>query len=190
MPAKSSNQPDDAELVAICNSGEADAATLAFSMLYERHRDYVLRVAMRYAHDPEIAAEALQETFTWLLKRFPPPGPGIELTAQLRTFLYPIARNTAISSMRKSARHESAVADPDELPAAPAHDGNEDAIDRALAGLGARQREVVQLRFVDGLTLAEIASALDLPLGTIKSRLHNALKQLRETPEIKDLFEK
>ena len=114
MPAKSSNKPDDYELVAICNSGDAAAATRAFSLLYERHREYVLRIAMRYAHDPDIAAEALQETFTWLLRRFPPPGPGIELTAQLRTFLFPIARNAAISALRKMKRFESAVDDPDE----------------------------------------------------------------------------
>lgn len=192
MFGKSSKQASDSQLVELCNNGDRDSATKAFATLYERHRDYVIRVAMRYVRDPELAAEALQDTFTWLLRRFPPPGPGIELTAQLRTFLYPIARNAAISALRKSARFESVVADPDELPAPaqPPADANADAIDLALAGLRGRQREVLQLRFVDGLTLAEIAAALDLPLGTVKSRLHNAIKQLKDTPAISDLFEK
>lgn len=192
MFGKSSKQVSDSQLVELCNSGDRDSASKAFATLYERHRDYVLRVAMRYVRDPELAAEALQDTFTWLLRRFPPPGPGIVLTAQLRTFLYPIARNAAISALRKSSRFESVVADPDELPAPalPPANANADAIDLALAGLRGRQREVLQLRFVDGLTLAEIAAALDLPLGTVKSRLHNAIKQLKDTPAISDLFEK
>jgi RNA polymerase sigma-70 factor (ECF subfamily) len=48
---------------------------------------------------------------------------------------------------------------------------------------------VLTLRFVDDLSLAEIALALDVPLGTVKSRLHLALKELREDSGIKDLFE-
>ena len=50
--------------------------------------------------------------------------------------------------------------------------------------------EVLQLRFVDGLSLAEIAQALNVPVGTVKSRLHNALRHLKDDPQIKDLFEK
>jgi len=48
---------------------------------------------------------------------------------------------------------------------------------------------VVVLRFVDDLSLEEIAVALDIPLGTVKSRLHLAIKQLRDDNRIKDLFE-
>jgi RNA polymerase sigma-70 factor (ECF subfamily) len=74
----------------------------------------------------------------------------------------------------------------DELPAETPSDG---AIDAALAALSPERREVVTLRFVDDLSLAEIAAALDVPLGTVKSRLHLALKELREDSRIKDLFE-
>ena len=49
--------------------------------------------------------------------------------------------------------------------------------------------EVLTLRFVDDLSLAEVAEALGIPLGTVKSRLHLALKELREDPQIKHLFE-
>ena len=44
------------------------------------------------------------------------------------------------------------------------------------------------LRFVEDLSLEEIAAALEIPLGTVKSRLHLAIKQLREDPKIRDLF--
>ena len=58
-----------------------------------------------------------------------------------------------------------------------------------LASLSTEQREVLQLRFVDGLSLAEIADAMEIPLGTVKSRLHNALTSLRKDPRTKNFFE-
>jgi len=57
-----------------------------------------------------------------------------------------------------------------------------------LAGLSEAHREVVLLRFVDGLSLEEIAFATEAPLGTVKSRLHNALKLLRDNPRTRELF--
>jgi len=54
------------------------------------------------------------------------------------------------------------------------------AVAETVAALPEAQREVVMLRFVDGFSLPEIAEALDIPVGTVKSRLHNALARLRE----------
>jgi RNA polymerase sigma-70 factor, ECF subfamily len=51
------------------------------------------------------------------------------------------------------------------------------------------QREVLMLRFVDGLALNEIARALEIPLGTVKSRLHNALETLEKNPATKVFFD-
>ena len=48
-----------------------------------------------------------------------------------------------------------------------------------MEALPVGQREVLQLRFADGLSLAEIAQALQVPLGTVKSRLHNAIEAMR-----------
>jgi RNA polymerase sigma-70 factor (ECF subfamily) len=50
------------------------------------------------------------------------------------------------------------------------------------------QREVLLMRFVDDLSLQEIAAALDIPLGTVKSRLHNALQVLRNDRRTRDYF--
>jgi len=178
----------DADLVGVCNSGDAHAAAHAFETLYRRHRDFVLRVARRFTRDRELALDALQDTFTYLLRRFPPHGKGLTLTAQLPTLLYPVAKNSAISAVRKSHR-QAAVDDSflSDLPAEPVPDA--EPIDLALGALSAERREVLTLRFVDGLSLAEIALALGIPLGTVKSRLHIALQQLREDSRIKDLFE-
>jgi RNA polymerase sigma-70 factor (ECF subfamily) len=178
----------DEELVALCNVGDALEAARAFEALYRRHRDFVLRVARRFTHDRELALDASQETFAYLLNKFPPAGAGLRLTARLSTLLYPAAKNAAINAARKARRAAGDGDDLlDELPAEPASDA--EPIDAALARLSPERREVLTLRFVDDLSLAEIAVALDVPLGTVKSRLHLALKELREDSRIKDLFE-
>lgn len=177
----------DAELVEVCNRGDSRAALAAFSTLYERHRSYVLRVAQRFTEDRELAADALQDVFTYLLKQFPPPGPGLTLSARLTTYLYPVAKNATLSLLRKARRLETSGNDPDELPADPAADGDD--LDRLLAALPAERREILSLRFVDGLSLEEIAAALEIPLGTVKSRLHLSIKALREHPAGKKFFE-
>jgi RNA polymerase sigma-70 factor (ECF subfamily) len=178
----------DDELVAICNLGDAHDAARAFEALYRRHRDFVLRVARRVTRDRELALDALQETFAYLLNKFPPAGEGLVLTARLQTLLYPAAKNAAITAVRKARRYAgSGDADLDALPAEPPADA--EPIDAALAALSPEKREVLTLRFVDDLSLAEIAAALDVPLGTVKSRLHLALKELRGDLRIKDLFD-
>ena len=213
----------DEELVEVCNCGSAEEAERAFETLYRRHKDYVLRVALRFVRDRDAALDVLQESFTYLLRKFPPTGDGLVLTARLQTLLYPVAKNCAITALRKADRyrvggsgefdsdwyraggsggsggsgrfedspafgHPGPAPDPDDLPAE-CVEPESGAIDAALAGLSAERREVLTLRFVDGLSLAEIAATLEVPVGTVKSRLHLAIKQLRDDPSIKDLFE-
>lgn len=184
---KRSRDPrSDETLVRTCNRGGPGAAA-AFEALYRRHGDYVLRVALRFAPDMDTALDVLQETFLQLLRKFPPSGDGIELTARLTTLLYPIARNAAIDARRRAARLPvEADIMPDDLPAAPEPDTDD--FGRLLAGLPESQRETLTLRFVDGLTLDEIAEALAVPVGTVKSRLHLGVARLRASPALKDYF--
>ena len=90
-----SDRRSDEELVEVCNVGDAHEAARAFEALYRRHRDFVLRVARRFTRDRELALDALQETFAYLLNKFPPAGAGLTLTARLPTLLYPAAKNAA-----------------------------------------------------------------------------------------------
>lgn len=176
--------PSDFDLVEICNHGNAADAERAFNTLYQRHRNYVIRVALRYVNDHDRALDVLQETFTYLLRKFPPTGDGLRLTSQLTTFLYPVAKNNAINLLRKDNRFPSDMdREPDDLPSRQA-DGPDD-LANLLRELSAEHREVIQLRFIDDLSLQEIAETLRIPLGTVKSRLHLAIKQLRESPAIK-----
>ena len=179
----------DTELVEICNSGDRNAATDAFQVLYARHKDYVLRVAFRYVRDADLALDVLQETFSYVLRKFPPAGTGLVLSAKLETLLYVAAKNNAISSLRKQSRTEPAGQfDPEQLPAPEYRDDSD--LGQILQGLAPEQREVITLRFVDDLALQDIAEILDIPLGTVKSRLHKAIRVMRNSPYVKDFFDK
>jgi RNA polymerase sigma-70 factor (ECF subfamily) len=187
-PVESQNQNDprtDQQLIAAINAGDV----AAFEVLYFRYRAWVVGLAYRFTGDEDLALDVLQETFLYVLRKFP----GFRLTANLKTFLYPAVKNLTLAARRKAGRYQSTGAEQErleQLPAAdpPADTGNELAI--ALASLSEEHRETVLLRYVDGLTLAEIAEAANVPLGTVKSRLHNALEALRQDKCARQYFEK
>jgi RNA polymerase sigma-70 factor (ECF subfamily) len=183
--SKQDGQSDEV-LVDACNHGTATAATQAFTALYTRHKDYVIRVALRFVPDNDAALDVLQETFTYLLRKFPPTGPGLTLSARLPSLLYIVAKNSAITLLRKAQRFpDNGTVQPDELPSPEASETG--GIASLLEELTDERREVLMLRFVDDLPLQDIAFALDIPLGTVKSRLHLALRQLRDNAEAKNL---
>jgi len=180
----------DEQLVAAVNEGDAGA----FEALYLRYRDWSVALAFRFTGDRDAALDVMQEAFLYLLRKFP----GFALTAQMKTFLYPVIRHLAIAAAQKSRRFSSPTlgASDDELidrlpapPPATAPGANLGDLHAVLARLPAGQREVVVLRFVDDLSLQEIAAALGIPLGTVKSRLHLALATLRDDPRTKKYFE-
>jgi RNA polymerase sigma-70 factor (ECF subfamily) len=171
--------PEDRELVLAAAAGDARA----FEALYGRHRDFVLRVARRFGLGEQDALDVLQETFLYVCRKLP----GLELRASFTTFLYPAVKHLSLKRKGFLARFlpsgglfGSAEGVP-EIAVEPAAGGD---MARLVARLPSGQREVVLLRFVEGMDLAEIAAALGVPEGTVKSRLHNALKLLR-----KDFFQ-
>src|SRR6266542_718198 len=153
-PIKSDSR-NDQELIAAINDGDLNA----FEALYYRYRDWVVNQAYRFTGDRELALDVLQETFLYLVKKFP----GFRLTAQLKTFLYPAVRNLSIGARRKAERFQ-----PDEhvtgaLQAASATQpvvSQGESLTAALKVLSEEHREVLLLRFVDDLSLAEIAGTL------------------------------
>ena len=199
---------DDLRLVELCNHGTAAEAEAAFATLYHRHKDYVMRLAMRYTGgDRDLSLDVLQETFGYLLRKFPgvasPSGDGglsegdgvagkpFVLTAKLTTFLFPVVKHNAMAAKRKARRYTPPAEDAPE-PVAPAEhqaDHEPDDVAAVLSGLSDERQEVLMLRFVDGLSLAEIAEAMGIPVGTVKSRIHLAIKQLRGDPRVREFFE-
>ncbi len=174
----------DQDLIAAINGGDADA----FETLYLRYRDWVAALAYRFTGDSDATLDVLQEAFLYLLKKFP----GFRLTANFKTFLYPAVRNLSLTARQKAARYQASEAEAEQLERAPAPESTNTAgqdLQVLLALLPDEQRETVLLRFVDGLSLEEISQAMAIPLGTVKSRLHNALQTLREDPRTKKFFE-
>jgi RNA polymerase sigma-70 factor (ECF subfamily) len=158
--------PSDAELVEACRRGD-DAA---FESLYHRHRDWVVSVAYRFCGRREDALDVLQETFAYLLARLP----GLVLTARFRTFLYPAIKHRALDRLRSERRQVPLETEPLSSDALPGE------LRELIESLSPLHQEVVWLRFADGLDLKEIAEALQIPLGTVKSRLHTAIAALRK----------
>ncbi len=172
---------DDLFLIARINQGDDDA----FAILYQRHREWVFRMACRICGCEHMAQDVMQEVFRYFLGKFP----GFELRCQLRTFLYPAIRNLSLNALRGSRRYvggDPAAAVIDQL-AAPEHSpSGQDDLLQIIAGLSADHREILLLRFVDGMTLPEISELISIPLGTAKSRLHHALAALRAYPNLQN----
>jgi len=173
----------DLELIAAINSGDPDA----FEVLYFRYRDWVVRLAYRFTRDDQASLDVLQETFLYFLRKFP----GFRLTANLKTFLYPAVRNLSAGARERSQRFQATEIELGTIenataPESVSTDLND--LQLVLAVLSEEHREVLLLRFVEGLDLLEIAQAMDIPLGTVKSRLHNGLQTLRNDPRTKEFF--
>ncbi len=174
----------DPALIDAINAGD----THAFEVLYRRYRDWVISLAYRFTGDREASLDVMQETFTYFLSKVP----GFRLTSRFKTFLYPVIRHTALAHRRKAGRESSS---PPEVPSEPAGDAPSEAVEASreeiremMASLPESQREVLLLRFVDGLSLEEIGQAMEIPLGTVKSRLHHGLRTLREDPRTRNFF--
>ena len=172
----------DQELIELANRGDSEA----FGILYHRYRDWVYRLAWRFTGNDSDAQDVLQETFAYLMGKFP----GFELTAAMTTFLYPVVKHTSFAVRRKNRRFVSDDEAVGELaaPAAQETEGSRSELAAVLAVLGEAPRETLLMRFVDGMSLQEIADALDIPLGTVKSRLHHALKALRDDRRTRNYF--
>jgi RNA polymerase sigma-70 factor (ECF subfamily) len=169
----------DEHLVGDLNAGDMTA----FDGLYFRYRDWAVRLARRFTGNDEDALDVLQETFSYFFRKFP----GFVLSARVTTFLFPVVRNLSIAARKKRMREkgESAIVDTP-APVAPQESRSELAI--VLRSLPEIQREVILMRFVDSMSLAEIAQALAIPEGTVKSRLHNALAALKIDPRVRGYF--
>jgi len=178
-PLPQSAENSDRDLIAALNRGDYSA----FKPLYFRHRDWVYRLACRFTGNHDAALDAVQETFGYLLTQFP----GFRLTARLTTFLYPVVRNTALAAKRRDKRLKFG-ATPDIQDDAVALTLPPGALGDALAALPQTHVEVLLMRIVDGMSTDEVATALALAEGTVKSRLHHALETLRGDERLKSLL--
>ena len=167
----------------------ADGDREAFSTLFERHAPLALGVLTRMLGRRDEAEEVLQEAF---LQAWDRAGSYSPRRATPRGWLLVIARSRAIDRIRSRqarARREQAVSREASWNAEvePVGTGRLEAgeraenVDRALTGLPDEQRRCIELAFFEGLTHSQIATSLNQPLGTVKSRILLGMRKLRET---------
>jgi RNA polymerase sigma-70 factor, ECF subfamily len=175
---------NETELVTRAQSGERNA----FSELVRIHAPGVLNIIYRMCGDAQIAEDAAQDTFiqAWLhLSSYRPQ-------ISLRNWLYRIAVNAATDILRKQKRilpnalEDLQLKDPQLGPEALFSQRERTAlVQKAVLSLPDASRAVLVLREYEGLSYHEIADALDIPVGTVMSRLNYARKLLRDKLEQK-----
>jgi RNA polymerase sigma-70 factor, ECF subfamily len=181
-------QDGTAEAELLLKAGRGDES--AFLLLYERHRTPVFRFACRMLGSSQLAEDVTQECFLSILRR---PEAFRAERASLRTYMCAIARHLALKQLRKRGQ-ETVMDDPQEEPSAAAwsvpaesplqtvmEDETARAVRRAVEALPPLQREAVVLFEYQEMSLADIAAACEIDVGTVKSRLHRARERLRRT---------
>jgi RNA polymerase sigma-70 factor (ECF subfamily) len=191
-PCADDQPPSDEELF---REYRTSGCQESFARLVRRHEQGLCRYLSRYLRSRELAEDVCQRTFLQVYLK----QDAFQEGRRLRPWIYRIATNQAIDALRRARRHRAVSLNytSHETP------GNGGLIDdvaarvpspitslvrredstwsrRAVAGLPQRLRRVVELVFFQGLTYREASESLTLPLGTIKSRMSAALRQLRE----------
>ena len=155
----------------------------AFGALVEQYRDNVYRLAYRMCGNAYDADEAAQEAFVAAWRALP----NFRGDAKFSTWLYRLTTNAAIDVMRREKRHQT-VGDGEMIEVADDADSpqetverteQQEAVQKALATLSEEYREVLLLRYMEELDYAEIAEVLQLPSGTVKSRINRAKAALK-----------
>jgi RNA polymerase sigma-70 factor (ECF subfamily) len=170
---------ENLQIIIRAQSGDREA----FAILFEQYKNLVYKTAFLMLGASAEAEDALQEIFVQVYKSLSGFDPG---KAAFTTWLYRITFNYCLNHRRKR-RHETlplegiSPALRSEFPGAQLAD--EEILRQAIGKLTDKQHAVVILRYFWDLPYAEIAQILDIPLGTVKSRLDLALKTLRNVLE-------
>ena len=169
----------DRELVYAARAGDA----VAFDNLFYRYRDGIYRLGLAITKDPSAAEEIVVDTFARAHRAIE----RLEPDDTLRPWLYRVAVNLSynrrprkgvtFSSLEEGAQD---LATEGETPSEAAERGERRRVVlECVDTLGPKHKVVVVLHYLNGLNLAEIAEIVEVPVGTVKSRLHYALRKLR-----------
>lgn len=168
---------DELKLIAMAQRGDRGA----FNELVRRHREGVINVVYRLCADANLAEDAAQEAFIRAWRGLASYRPR----SAFRNWLYRIATNITLDVLRR----ERETVDIEQLSLAASDSGPEatlvgrergEQVQRAVLSLPPASRAVLVLREYEGLSYREVAEALDIPIGTVMSRLNYARTRLRE----------
>ena len=169
--------PKEQKIINLLQKGDKRALNL----LYENYSNSLYGVIVKITINEEIAQDALQETFIKVWKNALKYDSG---KAKLFTWLFRIARNTAIDKLRSfNNRYKKEVQiDSSNVYILPTNNLNQDVIDikKHVGKLEKKYQIVLDALFFEGMTQQEASDELNIPLGTIKSRLKIGLRELRK----------
>ena len=166
---------EEHELIASLRKKDDDA----FSYLYEHYSGALYGVIKQIVGDLELGNDVLQEAFVNIWKRMDSYD---ESKGRLFTWMLNIARNAAIDKIRSKGFHQSQRQIPldGEVIQASVRPGVDDyGLKKLISKLKDEQRLLIDLSYFQGYTHEQIATALHIPLGTVKTRIRSALTQLR-----------
>jgi RNA polymerase sigma-70 factor (ECF subfamily) len=185
IAAEEKKSNPDSELILGLQSGNLEA----LGVLYDRHRGLVFRTALAITGDAEAAADLLQEVFL-RLHRF---SSHIDCQRPIEPWLYRMTTNLSYTWVKRHNRLLRPLEDVADWITGNRKDSpavrselNESwqHIQQAMASLPLSHRGVVVLYYIDDLSIQEIAEILDVPVGTVKSRLHYSRQALRKSLDI------
>jgi len=172
--------PSDGELIQQLQNADLEA----LGLLFERHRARVYHTALAIVRDPEAAEDILQDCFLKVYvnaKRIDPNRP-------LAPWLYRVTVNLSYTWLSRRNGRRTPFDDAIDNVISPMRQAPDrlaeqtetrQKVRRAIGDLSLDQRVVVVLYYLNGLGLQDIAEILDLPVGTVKSRLYYARENLR-----------
>ncbi|MDE0780820.1 MAG: sigma-70 family RNA polymerase sigma factor [Alphaproteobacteria bacterium] len=172
----------------LCSVATQDRAAFAslFTHFAPRVKSYMLRLGSDAAQAEELAQEAMAAVWR-KADRYDPER------AAASTWIFTVARNLRIDAFRRQNHPELDPNDPALVPELPvsadlivARKQDASLIHKALAELSQEQREVLRLSFFDDQTHMQISETLDIPLGTVKSRIRLAFGRIRTMLEDKE----
>ncbi|MEQ8834766.1 MAG: sigma-70 family RNA polymerase sigma factor [Miltoncostaeaceae bacterium] len=180
----------DEDLLARVERGDADA----FEVIYERHSRVAYSLAYRLLGDRQAAEDLVQDAFLSAWRNATAYSP---MRGSVRTWLLSILHNRGIDKLRTSSamnRRQEAL-EAMELRRPPAPDAATEGMERAMADtvrremgtLPPEQVEVLTLAYYGGFTHQEIAEILQVPLGTVKSRMRLGLDRLRRGVGVREV---
>ncbi len=166
--------------VVMAQRGEADA----FRWLVDRYEQRLLYFIRRSVADADRALDVLQEVWITVFRRIA----TLRTPEAFRVWLYRIARDKTIDQLRGDRRHkethgesiDEATVDTAENSEGIERIENVKLIHRLLNRLTPAHREIVTLRFLEQMALDDIAAVVGCSIGTVKSRLHYAMRRLQE----------
>jgi RNA polymerase sigma-70 factor, ECF subfamily len=174
----------DEELMQLVYTSRPDA----FEVIYDRHADAAFSLAVRICHQRSLAEDVVQEAFLSLWRS---RARYDHSRGSVRTWLLGIVHNRSIDALRRRAVRdrgivdgegiEERIASPDRTDVQFARREEARQVRDALEQLPGEQSRVIELAYFGGLTHVQIASMLDMPVGTIKGRMRLGLAKMRMT---------